>query len=485
MALRLRPPTREEDARTPAHFIVLLDVSESMSDDNKLTYVKHCMSLLLKYMTLHDELSLVTFGDTADIKLRRCKVGTPAGTAAAANMIQSLYVDGCTNMSAGLAAVREILDEGQAGTVAAPTSMKEVLLLLTDGHANRGASTTDALRTIVRRVREVHPGLSISFVAYGTEHNAELLKGMAEESAGGYSIVEDMEGAAMSMGDALGSAISCVAQNIVVDFPVGTVGSGPHIIAQDSGMLALGDLYAGTEVLILAKLPVAAATAPTVRIRGAILPTLDPISLVVTDCARLEGRDADIELTQLRYECSALFRRLREAAAAGSGGSAQAAALSADINSFKEKVQDPFFEGHPVTEMLKREIPSLVAALEGLRERTGRPELMTRLLQHEAYTSLGRGTSQPIELTPHVHWADEEDPDCEEERGSPSPRASLPVGFTPSGTNLNPQRPQRSYMSPIASRAQQRIAAEISMTASTMNATRVQLNRRRGGASGH
>ena len=448
-ALRIQPPARED--RTPTHFIGLIDISESMSDANKLVHVKHCMSLLLKFLTPADELSIITFGEESQIVLKRGS-GDAGGAAAAEAAIRSLWVNGCTNFSAGLASVRELLDEVRGSG----SPLKQSLLVLTDGHANRGVSGPVELRAVASALREAFPALSISYVAYGTDHNAELLKGMAEDAAGSYSIVEKLEGAALVMGEALGAAISCVAQNVVIELPAGTTAEGPHRVGAD-GRLRLGDLYAGNEIVLLLEMPGGAAGVP-VRIRGMSLPTLQPFSIEVTD-QRLETvRNIEIDLTRLRYRCSDLFRRLRQEGATDE--------LRADITAFATAVGDEAFNGHAVADMLRMELVSLEEALRAAG-RSGRYDtsINAQMLSHEMFTAYGRGITQQISSAPAplrpsrsraVRFA----------TGAPlggpgTPDASDDEEEDPRMCSAGPPRPvppRPSYLSPTSSVGAQRVA---------------------------
>lgn len=423
-ALRIQPQARED--RTPTHFIALLDISESMADGNKLTHVKHCMSLLLKFLTPEDELSLITFGGESTIVLHRTKV-TGATLSAAEGAIQALGVLGCTNLSAGLASVRQILDEARA----AGSPLKQGLLVLTDGHANLGVSDPVALRGLCKSLLERFAGLSISYVAYGTDHNAGLLKAMAEDANSAYSVVETVESAALTMGEALGSMISCVAQNVIVEFPPGTVGSGPHKVAPDTGRLILGDLYAGSEVLVLATIPSAGGV---VRVSGVALPSLDSFSQEVTDRRTETGRNPEIELTRLRYQCSDLFRQIREARRGATDD------LRTRVAAFRTALEDASFQGNPIADMLRHEAKALEDALREL-ERGGGARLTTQLLQHEAYTSLMRGCTQDITPAPPaagraVRWAGVAYASDEEE--NPSPCSAAPAAAAPNDLYLSP-----------------------------------------------
>jgi hypothetical protein len=377
-ALRISTPA--SDGRTPSHFIALLDVSESMMDDNKLVNVKRCMSLLLKFLTPADELSVISFGEDSKIILNRVKAAAGA-IPMMEQAIESLETNGCTNLSAGLGSVREVLSAG--------SGLKTGLLVLTDGHANRGAHTSAELQAIVKRMADLYPALSFSFIAYGTEHNAQLMKLLTDDTNGKYSIVESLEGAALAMGDALGSIISCAAQNVVVELPAGTTAEGPFKIV--GGALVLGDLYNGSEKLILLSKP----DGP-VRVRGTALPLMDPFSMEVTDIHTDTERNAEIDLTRLRYICAQLFSDLQ----AGTD-------ITERLAAFRAALADPFLAGQPVTDMLLTELASIDAAVAEVgRSHYVSARLSAQLTQHSAYSSTGGGTAQPIQ--PTVHFADED-----------------------------------------------------------------------------
>ena len=381
-ALRIRAP--ETTGRVSAHFILLLDISDSMNENSKLEHVKVCTTLLLKFMTPTDRLSVITFGQTSDIILTAVETDS-AHLSSIEAAIEGLVADGCTNLSAGLASVQQVLQAGPGG-------VKPALFLLTDGHANAGVVQSTSLQDMVSRLVEQFPELSLSVVGYGTDHNAGLLKAFAEGTQGSYSIVENQEDAAGALGDSLGGALSCSAQNVVVHCPPGTTVSGPYTMKGST--IRIGDLYSGTDTLLLLELPEGPVT-----VSGTSVPDLRPFLIEATTSVSLE-RNPDIELTRLRYQCSGLFRQIRGWADLDSSGQD---ALKAAIESFRISLNDPVFADHPVAQMLIAEVPSLLRAVS-VMQRPGRHYDMTaRSLQHEAYTSLGRGTSSAI--------AAEEDPD--------------------------------------------------------------------------
>jgi hypothetical protein len=364
--LVINAPSTEE--RIPAHFILLLDTSDSMNEDDKLDHVKLCSSLLLKLLTPADKISLITFSRYSRIILRA--VTTEASNLASIeSAIASLQTEGCTNLSAGIASVAEVL---------ALSPEKPTLLLLTDGHANRGVCGPEDLQRMMSGLSRQCPALGLSIIAYGTDHNAELLKGFATTAHGSYSIVESLESAATALGDALGGALSCVAQNVEILCPTESTIAGPYTCV--NGVVRVGDLYGGSSTMFLMDLP------GPVTVRGTLVPSMQTFTLEVPSTIST-ARDASVELTRLRYRCSDLFRRVR-----------LEQVTAEEIAAFRTQLSDTFLAGNPITDMLLAEASSLEEAFRG--RRFGDPGLDARILQHEAYTSLGRGTTQAIGADP-------------------------------------------------------------------------------------
>lgn len=450
-ALRLRAPA--DETRVPVHFIALIDISESMQDNGKLSHVKHCLSLLVNFLTPADEVSLITFGDDATVVLKRA-AGTAANVGAIRTAIAGLRTDGCTNLSAGLAAVSGVLEDGGAAT-------KPLLLLLTDGHANRGVTSPAQLRgmtvALERRVggqaqQPEQSSLSFSFVAYGTDHNASLLQDMAAQHTTSYSIVSDMESAALTMGEALGGVSNCWAQNVVVRCPAGTVASGAYA-ADLNGAIKIGDIYAGAEICVLLDLPQVVATAAasaTTIVEGIILPSLESFRVEATTETATET-PIGIQLARLQIRCSAVYEMLRRE---GSSASARA-----EFEALRAALVVTAFHGHPIAEMLRQELPSLEVAINAAAPTSA---MLTQLAAHQQYVLLGRGTSQPIQMTPPPPpawgWGTYEGVDEDDEPVSPL----VGAGLGPMDSNPRAPRAPRvrgSYLSPVASSGARRVAA--------------------------
>jgi uncharacterized protein YegL len=386
-AVRLVAPDTVQ--RVPTHFILLLDVSESMMDDNKLENVKKCSSLIVNLLSEQDRLSLITFGDTSTIVLREVKTDA-AQKDAICERIRSLSCDGCTNLSAGLADVNEIVESN---------TLKTGLLILTDGHANRGTSNPTQLREIVKHMNTRFPALSIHSVGYGVQHNEELLRGIAQDVAGSYNIVNSVEDTAFAFGDTLGGLMSCAFQNVRINVPAGSVVKSAHNIrfggAQGNGLITIGDVYSGTKPLVLVDIPESAVDVPgSVSVQGVNLPSMEtwimsPIASV------LVGRNIDIEVASLRIDCVRILDLLKRWSSLTVNEKEDA---EKRLGEFATAVADTFLDTHPVSIVLRDEVVTLRRMLEQAKNNRLTAEESVMASQHIATISMARGYNSPMSV---------------------------------------------------------------------------------------
>jgi hypothetical protein len=122
-------------------------------------------------------------------------------------------------------------------------------LLLTDGHANLGITSSQGIREILNHLlQDVNPALSVTTVGYGANHNAELLQQIAILGSGSYNIVTNLEEVASIFGEVFGGLSTIVAQNLSVTLPDDTIPfTGYHV---ENNVIKVGDLYAENEIIL-------------------------------------------------------------------------------------------------------------------------------------------------------------------------------------------------------------------------------------------
>ena len=379
-AIRMKAP--ETIIRTPTHFILLIDVSESMLDERKLENVKRCASLVLNFMNDQDCISLISFGEEAKLHLKRIPADE-GNKASIKQAIQTLECNGCTNLSASLGHVRTVCED---------STQKTGLLLLTDGHANRGVSNAVDLRRLMSSLCTLFPQLSVHCVAYGSDHNQELMRAFAEDNHGSYNVVNTIEDTAFAFGDTLGGLMSCAYQNVRIEVPIGTKVLGPHKTEQLGGRIwiSVGDIYAGTSPLVLFVLP--NGEIDEVRIHGMSLPSLESWTIYPIP-QTVQGRQKDIHLAQLRYMCTTILDGLNKWS---SKTEAERQIIKQRIEQFTQEINDSFFDGDPIADLLREEVGIIRNLLA--RAESGHMDHQTHCITTQHITSIGlaRGFSSPM-----------------------------------------------------------------------------------------
>jgi len=256
LGLKIRGVQNTE--RRPTHFVLLLDTSGSMDMQGRLESVKTCAKYLLNFLTDVDRISIVCFSDSANITVN-CQATTLENRMVIEGHINGLRTEGSTNLSAGLLKVREVLG-------ASPVNMKVGLVILTDGFANAGVMDENGLRSIVSLIRQSNPNMSVNCVGYGLDHAGDLLRNLSIEGGGSYNIVTSQEHVGPVFGEILGGLVSCVAQNVEIQYPsdwenyssyastattATTTPNGQN--ASRRNTLFIGDIYSESEVIILLK----------------------------------------------------------------------------------------------------------------------------------------------------------------------------------------------------------------------------------------
>ena len=237
----------DSQQRTPVHLCCVIDTSGSMDSNHKLSNVKNSLQFLLDFLGPEDKISVVTFSDHATTILKQVSVSAMEKENIRAR-ISIISIESNTNLSAGIIAVRDCL-------LREADSMKQGILLLTDGIANIGMTHTPHLVELVSKTLAPFPGTSISCIGYGMDHNVSLLQQITAVGGGSYYVVNNLEDVATVFGDILGGLVSCTFQHIRVQFPPKTEVKTRYAVhnSEEYTEVIIGDLPAGMEAVFLAK----------------------------------------------------------------------------------------------------------------------------------------------------------------------------------------------------------------------------------------
>lgn len=397
IAVTLKGLSRSPESRQSVHLLFLIDTSDSMNDFNKLENVKSTLSFLQPILSPDDRVSVVSFGDSSTVM---CK-NIPANSHEFLHVSSKLHTDGCTNLSAGLMALAPILNEDTS-------TRKKGILLLTDGHANRGVYDTASLTTIVSNMIRDHPDLTLSSIAYGANHNSDLLKQIATDGTGSYNLVDTLEDVATVFGEVLGGLTTVVAQNVIVKGPVGYKPLTSYIV-EHKNHVRVGDIYSENEIIVLFEKDSNPSdyTAP----HDPVLPNDDSISLsiTITGSNMLDFSSISQALTVPPFNSEAPVSK-----------SIQIASLRYDVTQILNKAARGGVVRQEARDMLDtlRALPfvsdniiqMMIDDMEVLLERNGFADtntIRTNIQQHAAYLGLGRGLRSVI---PNLHSDPDQDP---------------------------------------------------------------------------
>lgn len=253
VAIKADDPTiTKQSALPPANLVFLVDVSGSMSDNDKLPLVKSSLKMLTKQLRSQDTISIVTYAGRTQVTLPATK-GSDTDKILAA--IDSLDASGSTN---GEAAIK--LAYQQAKIHYKKDGINRILMM-TDGDFNVGVSDVDEMLDIIRRERD--SGVSLSTFGFGEGNlNDHMMEQVADNGNGNYSYIDSLSEAKKALVDEISATFNTVAKDVKVqvEFNPQTVkewrliGYENRVLAKEdfnNDKVDAGELGAGKSVVAL------------------------------------------------------------------------------------------------------------------------------------------------------------------------------------------------------------------------------------------
>ena len=253
VAIKADDPTITKKSVLPsANLVFLVDVSGSMSDNDKLPLVKSSLKMLTKQLRSQDTISIVTYAGRTQVTLPATK-GSDTDKILAA--IDSLDASGSTN---GEAAIK--LAYQQAKIHYKKDGINRILMM-TDGDFNVGVSDVDEMLDIIRRERD--SGVSLSTFGFGEGNlNDHMMEQVADNGNGNYSYIDSLSEAKKALLDEMSATFNTVAKDVKVqvEFNPQTVkewrliGYENRVLAKEdfnNDKVDAGELGAGKSVVAL------------------------------------------------------------------------------------------------------------------------------------------------------------------------------------------------------------------------------------------
>ncbi len=300
--------------RAPVNLALVIDKSGSMGGE-KIVRAREAAMEAVRRLAADDIASLVVYDDHVRTLVPARRVGDGRALLAA---IKEIEAGGTTNLHGGVVAGAEELRKNIEG----PYTHR--VLLLSDGQANVGPSTPEALGSLGARL--VREGISVTTIGLGLDYNEDLMTRLARRSDGNTYFVEHGRDLARIFNQELGDVLSVVARRVVIeiDFPAGArpvriVGRDGHV-ENRRAIVELNQLYGGQERFALVEVELdpardrASRPVATARVRYEDAATARPAAREASAAARFSAdREKVVAAANHQVQADYAANRLAEA----------------------------------------------------------------------------------------------------------------------------------------------------------------------------
>lgn len=166
----------------PSNLVFLLDVSGSMSHEDKLPLLQESFVLLAENLTEKDRISIVTYAGDDEVVLRGAAGNETRKIKKAINQLEA---GGGTNGSKGIETAYEIAEENfiKGGN--------NRIILATDGDLNIGLTTEEELEELITEKKE--SGIYLSVLGFGAGNLKDnKMEVLADKGNGNYAYIDSL-----------------------------------------------------------------------------------------------------------------------------------------------------------------------------------------------------------------------------------------------------------------------------------------------------
>ena len=179
----IKGKTIPKESLPPSNIVLLIDVSGSMSSQNKLDLLKESFVLFVNELDFRDKLAIVTYAGVAGVALTSTN-GSEKETII--NVINNLEAGGSTAGAQGIITAYEIAQENfvEGGN--------NRVILATDGDFNVGPSSQEELVELIESKRDY--GIFLTVLGVGTGNlNDAAMEQIANNGNGNYEYIDNIE----------------------------------------------------------------------------------------------------------------------------------------------------------------------------------------------------------------------------------------------------------------------------------------------------
>jgi Ca-activated chloride channel homolog len=192
------------DKLPPSNLVFLIDVSGSMSDDNKLPLVKASLKLLVNQLREQDNVAIVVYAGAAGLVL------PPTPGIQKEKMIKAidnLHAGGSTAGGAGIKLAYNVAREQFK------TGGNNRVILCTDGDFNIGMSSNDAMEQLIEEERK--SGVFLTVLGYGMgNYKDSKMQKLANKGNGNHAYIDGMNEAKKVLVNEFGGTMFTIAKDV-------------------------------------------------------------------------------------------------------------------------------------------------------------------------------------------------------------------------------------------------------------------------------
>lgn len=215
-----------------SNLVFLLDVSGSMSDDNKLPLLQRSFALLADGLTEKDRVSIVTYASGDTVVLDGASGNEQEKIVAA---LDGLVARGATNGSAGIETAYALAEKHfiEGGN--------NRIIIATDGDLNVGTTSESALKELVTQKKE--SGVYLTVLGFGMGNIKDnKMETLADCGNGNYAYIDSLSEAKKVLVEEMGATLVTVAKDVKlqVEFNPAYI-KGYRLLGYENRMLAAED----------------------------------------------------------------------------------------------------------------------------------------------------------------------------------------------------------------------------------------------------
>ncbi len=196
----------EQDNLPPSNIVFLVDVSGSMSDENKLPLLKESMKVLVNELRSEDKVSIVVYAGAAGMVLPP----TPGNEKREImNAFDELTAGGSTAGGEGIELAYKIAEENfiKGGN--------NRIVLATDGDFNVGASSDKEMENLIENKRKT--GIFLTCLGYGMgNYKDSKMEVLADKGNGNYAYIDNMQEANRFLGKEFKGSMFAIAKDVKI-----------------------------------------------------------------------------------------------------------------------------------------------------------------------------------------------------------------------------------------------------------------------------